>query len=91
LLSRGTYTAVGGADSRFEPIDVNQQDAAAGYAYLIESLDRVLENIPITKLYNANIDKEFEVVLMPTPSKGQTNEFDTLLEMTLDKEVCFLV
>ena len=76
---------------RFEPIDVNQQDAAVGYAYLIESLDRVLKNIPITKLYNANVDKDFVLVLMPTTSKGQTPEFATLLEATLDKEVCFLV
>jgi predicted RNA binding protein with dsRBD fold (UPF0201 family) len=72
-------------------IDVNQQDAAAGYAYLIESLDRVLENIPITKLYNANVDKDFVLVLMPTTSKGQTPEFATLLEATLGNEVLFLV
>jgi hypothetical protein len=75
----------------FEPLDVNQQDAAAGYGYLIESLDRVLANIPITKLYVGDIEKDFVHVLLPTAKQVPVPEFATLLEATLGNEVLFLV
>ena len=91
MLSRGAHTAIGGGDSKFEPLDVNQQDAAAGYSYLLESLDRVLPNIPITRLYVGDIEKDFVHVLLPTTKQVPVPEFATLLEATLGNEVLFLV
>ncbi len=89
MISRGVHTAIGGGDSKFEQLDVNQQDAAAGYGYLIESLERVLENIPITKLYVVDIEKDFVHVHLSTSKQGPGHEFTTLLEATLENEVFF--